>query len=72
MNDANMATEFALERRCVFCNGEGGAGPSELCDRFLSCTRCHGSGHLPTETGKKILALMRHNFRAMLESAQAE
>lgn len=49
-----------LEDVCHWCSGRGRFG----CE---ACGLCDGSGYVPTEFGEKVLALMRHNFKPMLE-----
>ena len=53
----------ALEVDCPVCDGEG-----ELQDSDGStCTCCGGAGFVPTTIGERILALIRHNLKPMLE-----
>jgi DnaJ-class molecular chaperone len=49
-----------LEVACDHCNGEGELG-SHAGD--VRCHKCGGAGHIPTEFGLRILALVRHNLR---------
>jgi DnaJ-class molecular chaperone len=53
-----------LEVICPDCNGEGGFSDNPPHD-FTRCFECDGAGYVPTEAGKKVLALMRHNFGPM-------
>jgi DnaJ-class molecular chaperone len=52
-----------LEKICDDCGGKGG--------RFneygsgIYCSTCGGAGYLPTDAGKIVLALMRHNFEPL-------
>lgn len=58
-----------LEVLCPNCRGAGGW----KCDEgWHSCGRCNGAGHVPTEFGERVLALMRHNFKPMLDDARDE
>jgi hypothetical protein len=51
-----------LEMLCRLCGGEG----VEYAEgRQLDCGLCHGAGYEPTAFGRKVLALMSHNFRSM-------
>jgi DnaJ-class molecular chaperone len=58
-----------LEQPCSNCFGKG----YELgyMGRVRCCV-CDGSGYEPTEFGKRVLSLMRHNFKPMLHDAQDE
>jgi DnaJ-class molecular chaperone len=55
-----------FERRCEACRGDGSYRGR---DGRVRCGICNGSGWVPTEWGEKVLALMRHNFRPLLEDA---
>jgi hypothetical protein len=49
-----------LEVRCKECEGTGGLADS--IDRSWSnCAGCKGAGWIPTDLGKRILDLMKHN-----------
>src|SRR2546421_5220948 len=61
---ARMSDE--LESRCDRCSGRGGWYVEGRGD-WHRCGACAGSGFVPTAQGKKILDLMRHNFKPMLE-----
>ena len=52
-----------LETLCPECEGAGG---SVYRNEYTPCHECDGAGYLPTEFGKKFVAMMRHNFRPML------
>jgi hypothetical protein len=55
-----------LEEKCPGCRGRGwqrGRGGQER------CPLCDGAGYTTTEFGRRILALMRHNFKPMLQDA---
>lgn len=54
-----------LEERCPSCNGRG----HYTGDGEATCLKCGGAGYLPTEDGKRVLALMQHNLPAMLRNA---
>lgn len=58
-----------LEESCHACLGEGCLRGRE---GFVHCCVCNRAGYIPTEFGEKVLALMRHNFRSMLQDAQAD
>lgn len=51
-----------LEKVCEVCSGKKYAYSSEE-DAFPDCSNCNGSGFVPTESGKRILDLLRHNSR---------
>jgi DnaJ-class molecular chaperone len=55
-----------LEVVCSTCDGAGFFTEQR---REYPCHKCNGAGYLPTEAGKKILDLMRHNFEPMLRLA---
>ena len=57
-----------LEDKCPYCYGKG-ESIQEGSGRRLLCEMCNGSGYVPTEFGERVLALMRHNFKPMLEDA---
>lgn len=52
--DKSQDSELELERPCPCCEGTGGGLAWE-------CDKCNGAGMLPTEAGKRILALVRRN-----------
>lgn len=55
-----------FEELCVVCKGRGkhrGYHGDERCDT------CDGAGYTTTEVGQRILDLMRHNLKPMLEDA---
>ena len=54
--------ELELEVLCPDCDGRGWEWYTKT-----RCEICNGAGYMPTELGERILALMRHNFRSMLE-----
>lgn len=53
-----------LETVCPDCHGKGGW--TEM-GEFFPCSECHGSGYVPTDQGKAIIALMDHQFTWMLK-----
>jgi DnaJ-class molecular chaperone len=55
-----------LEQLCPQCKGRGRWNDGSGLDR---CNLCGGAGYKPTEFGKKVIALMRHNFKPMLRDA---
>lgn len=55
-----------LETLCKNCNGDGDVISYRGRER---CDKCNGAGYIPTEIGTKILDLMAHNFRPMLQDA---
>lgn len=57
-----------LESLCPTCGGIGGLR-SERDDITVRCRRCNGAGYIPTDFGRRVLALMEHNFKPMLEDA---
>jgi len=52
----------SLEARCEHCGGIGFFG---IGARRRRCGLCDGAGHIPTEFGERVLALMRHNFKPL-------
>lgn len=60
-----------LEKRCDVCGGRGGSRECDHC-RWDPCGSCNGSGYKPTDFGKKVLDLMRHNFRPMLKDVMGD
>lgn len=63
-----MYTIPQLEITCQRCKGAGGETER---GKWYNCHNCNGAGKVPTKAGKRILALMRHNFRLMLQDAQS-
>lgn len=71
MSPTNESNNIELECECHVCNGAGGWTREETGD-WRDCGVCKGSGYLVTAFGEKVLALMRHNFRPMLQDAQSD
>jgi Tryptophan RNA-binding attenuator protein inhibitory protein len=61
--EAKQETIPDLETLCPECEGTRG---SRYLGEFTECLECEGAGYIPTESGKKIVTLLRHNFRPML------
>lgn len=51
-----------LEILCPHCKGMRIINGEK---HYQTCSNCKGSGFVPTEEGKKILELMRHNFKGI-------
>lgn len=66
MEGQRAATVERLETPCPIC--EGSAGHAEQ-GEWVSCGYCSGAGYLPTEDGKRVLDLIRHNLPLMLSEA---
>jgi hypothetical protein len=60
-----------LELPCPACGGRGRYRPEGVTD-VRDCFVCDGAGFKPTELGKQILELMRHNLRPMFERMTRE
>ena len=56
-----------LETKCPDCRGVGGRPEG---GEWFRCWDCGGAGYVPTPLGERVLALMRHNLRPMLEDAK--
>jgi hypothetical protein len=62
---SNQASESViLEVGCPYCMGrpkerEEGSG------RLIICPMCKGAGFIPTEVGRQILDLVRHNLERL-------
>lgn len=63
--------DLVLEAECQHCAGRGGRF-IEGSGGWKRCGLCNGAGHVPTEQGQRILSLLRHNLKPMLEDLQAE
>jgi len=57
-----------LETRCPRCEGMGHS--EEQGESDFGCSKCGGAGYLPTEDGKRVLNLMRHNFRRLFNQTE--
>jgi DnaJ-class molecular chaperone len=57
-----------LETVCPECEGAGSFKDYEDGGR-TDCWQCHGAGTIPTEDGKKILALVENNFRRLFRES---
>jgi DnaJ-class molecular chaperone len=70
--DKEIETKYiVLEQLCNICKGHG--KHHECGHPNLSrCYACDGSGYIPTEFGEKVLALMRHNFKTMLQDVAGD
>ena len=66
MSLLDLARDLPLETLCPVCHGSGGDDSSYPEQRWR-CGTCKGVGFVPTEFGKKIVELMRHNFKPMLQ-----
>lgn len=66
MQASNSKEELVLESKCPICEGAGG---HEERRQWQSCYFCDGAGYLPTESGKRILDLVRHNFAILHRNA---
>jgi hypothetical protein len=66
---SNRRKDEALEAPCKYCNGRGLIRDD---GERHKCPICDGSGCEPTEFGRRILALVRRNFRPMFERMQNE
>jgi DnaJ-class molecular chaperone len=64
-------SQLILEIECDYCHGEGGYR-SEYPEGWHRCRICNGAGYITTEFGEKVLALMRHNFKPMLQDVTDE
>lgn len=64
MESSQKQIDFELEVVCEFCHGKGGWF-DPIDGTGLCCPECSGAGYIPTEIGKKVLAMMRHNFEPL-------
>ncbi len=60
-----------LEVPCDECHGERRYRVS-VGNGWSNCGKCNGAGYVATEFGERVIALMWHNFRPMLDAAQGE
>lgn len=56
-----------LEEICPTCRGTGKLRGQ---NGYIPCSACDGAKFMPTKFGERVLDLMRHNFRPMLEEVQ--
>lgn len=54
-----------LETPCPECKGSGWYN-------YGQCGLCHGTGYMTTESGEKVLSLVRHHFGHLLRNAAAD
>jgi DnaJ-class molecular chaperone len=66
---ADGATLPTLEVICEICKGAG--GKTDIDGDWFNCSGCHGAGYTLTQDGERVVSLMRHNFKPMLEDAQS-
>ncbi len=52
-----------LEQNCPDCQGRRGEYLRGEEEGWQACSRCNGSGFVPTELGTRVLNLIRHNSR---------
>jgi hypothetical protein len=66
-NETILAELPELETLCSPCEGE-----REITEggRRFRCAVCDGAGYVPTVSGEKVLALVRHNSRPMHEDLE--
>ncbi len=59
-----------LEEVCPSCNGNRGRFYTEVEENngWGDCSRCKGSGFIPTKTGAQILSLIRHNSKVTVNA----
>lgn len=67
MDSDRLSESTDLEVMCDSCHGKG-QWREEGSGRDRVCGRCDGAGYVTTELGTKILKLIRHNLRHLLES----
>lgn len=51
----------------ILCRECGGSGDTDGYGKLHRCPVCDGSGWETTEFGERVLELMRHHFRPMLQ-----
>jgi DnaJ-class molecular chaperone len=64
-----MTERETLEVRCPVCDGQGYYRPDGSAE-IRECFACDGAGFKPTELGRQVLELMRHNLRPMFQRMQ--
>lgn len=61
INHRGSLSKVELDRICSSCNGEGGKRIDDLAVDWIQCSRCEGTGRIPTDIGKMILEFLdRH------------
>ncbi|MBV9657134.1 MAG: hypothetical protein JO295_03385 [Verrucomicrobia bacterium] len=53
-----------LEHCCQDCGGKGGRA-AMYADEWEVCPACLGAGYIPTDFGRSIVALIRHQERSL-------
>jgi hypothetical protein len=56
-----------LEYPCEECRGTGGY---HLDAGWRNCANCQGAGYVPTTFGERILELVRHNLKPILQDTR--
>ena len=72
MSENEVKEEAALEKLPELesaCRKCGGKGEWEEYGRLIICPNCDGAGHIPTDFGKKVIALIQHNLRLPREAS---
>ncbi len=60
-----------LEHRCDECLGEGTVLKYDEKSCYSeTCQDCSGTGYIPTRAGDRILDLVRHSLKAIVEPSQ--
>lgn len=59
--------DLELETECRSCLGDGWYWRESVGGKG-HCQICNGSGYEPTAIGEKILLLLKHNLRPMLDN----
>ena len=60
--------ELTLEMKCPRCQGLGAPDG----DLRYPCRNCAGRGYVPTDFGNKVIELVRHNFKSLLQDSLRE
>lgn len=68
----SVLANITLEHRCNVCEGTGGEPEAMHPEDRWRCSECSGSGYILTQFGQKILSLMQHRFRSMLDDHRAK
>jgi reverse gyrase len=58
-----------LESLCLECGGKCG---EQKRGKWYPCHACLGSGYVPSEFGKRVVALIRHNLKQILQDTRPE